>query len=68
MTLFESCMDRWLCQRERGRACCVVEENLSYIEATAFCEALQEASRWDGDWWKVVPQNYRLWGGMAELI
>jgi hypothetical protein len=46
----------------------VVEENLSYIEATAFCKALRDASRWDGDWWKVVPQNYRLWGGMAELV
>lgn len=46
----------------------VVEENLSYMEAMAYCEALQAASDWDCDWWKVMPQNAHVWGGMEELV
>jgi hypothetical protein len=44
------------------------EENLSYVEAEAFCAALRDASTWDGNWWEVRPQNARLWRGMEEFV
>lgn len=46
----------------------IVEENLSWLEADAFCRALRGASIWESDWWIVKPQTARLWGGMAEFV
>lgn len=36
--------------------------------ASLVCEHLRETSKWDGNWWIVVPQTRPLWGGMAELV
>jgi hypothetical protein len=46
----------------------VIAENLGHYEATAICERLQRESTWEGSWWKVVPQDAHVWGGMEELI
>ncbi len=46
----------------------VVEENLSFLEADAYCRALREASNWESDWWIVKPQSARLRGGLVEFV
>jgi hypothetical protein len=46
----------------------VVAENLGFNEATAICERLQRESRYESDWWKVVPQDAHVWRGIAEFV
>lgn len=47
----------------------VVEENLSFVEACVFCEALRSSpQRYDEHWFTVMPQSAKLWGGMAEFV
>lgn len=46
----------------------VVQENMSEVDATVLCSRLRSESKWDGDWWKVVPQDARVWRGIEELI
>ena len=46
----------------------IVEENLPYIEADALCHALRNISRSESDWWKVLQQSARVWGGLEEFV
>ena len=46
----------------------LVQAHMTYEAATALCAKLCEESKWEGNWWKVVPQEEALWRGMADLI
>lgn len=46
----------------------IVEENMCYNEAVAYCDALRNVSNYDGDWWIVVDQRAHVWQGMAEFV
>lgn len=45
-----------------------VVEHLNKELADRVCETLRDQSAWEGNWWIVVPQDKRLWRGMAEFV
>jgi hypothetical protein len=46
----------------------VVSDHLDKMDADIICDKLRAESKWEGNWFKVIPQDAHVWGGMSEFV
>lgn len=46
----------------------LIVDGLTQFEAETYCKYLRDHAPDESNWYRVEPDNYRLWGGMSEFV